>query len=113
MNLELLRQNISFQTETERLREIAYLLVKCIASDSTGGGYCVVNDHNPPYSMYSGSREHCIAFIEGYDAAPLTDVGCFDHSVLCVCVDAPSRPIVIPEERFGEFLAARKNEVQR
>ncbi len=105
MNLDILRVRLRDESDIERLRDMAMTLVKCIGNDSAGGGYRVVNDHNPPYALYTGSRENCCAFIEGYDSAPLTDVGCFDHSVNCVCVDTPSCMIVIPEQRFGESLA--------
>lgn len=105
MDLGILKIKIAREADIETLRNMAQLLVQCLAPDKAGGGYCVVNDHNPPHAMYTGSRENCIAFVEGYDTAPLTDGGCFDHSVNCVCVDTPSCMIVIPEERFGESLA--------
>lgn len=105
MNLEILRIKISRETDIETLRKMSHLLVSCIGPDKVGGGYVVVNDHNASSTMYTGSRENCIAFIEGYNAAPLTDEGCFDPSVNCVCMDTPSLVIVIPEERLGESLA--------
>ena len=104
MDLSILRLNIGKETNIEKLREMAIILVKCIATDNPGGGYCVVNDNNPPYSLYTGSRQNCIAFIRGYESAPSTDVGVFDHSVNCVCVDSRPPVIVIPEDRFGEVL---------
>ncbi len=104
MNLDILRYNLRNTTDIEVLRERAILLTTLIGSNGGSGGYCVVNDHNPPYSLHNGTRENCLAFIDGYESAPTTDVGCFDTSVLCVCVDVPSRMIVVPEERFGEAL---------
>jgi len=106
MKLEILRLKIAHETDMEKLREYAQLLTKVLGADRHGGGWCVVNDHNRPYSLYDGSREECVAFIEGYDSAPAGGQGCFDRSVLCVCVDVPSKPIVIPEDRFGELLGA-------
>lgn len=85
------------------LANTANILTKTIV-DKKGGGYVVVNDHNRGYGLYYGSREECVAFIEGYDSAPPDDQSCFDNSVLCVCVDVPSMGVVIPEDRFGEQL---------
>jgi len=104
MDLAMLYRKFSKETDHIELQKCLFLLVKCLQHDSKGCGYCVMNDHNPQNTLYEGSREQCVAFIEGYKAAPLTDVGCFDDSVLCVCGDTPSRMIVIPEERFGEEL---------
>ena len=95
---------IAHETDMEKLREYAQLLTKVLGEDRHGDGWCVVNDHNRPYSMYAGSREECVAFIEGYDSAPKDDRACFDKSVLCVCVYVPSKPIVLPEDRLGETL---------
>lgn len=106
MKLDVLRVKIEHEHDIEKLREYARLLTKMVCSDvHTGGGYCVVNDHNRQYPIYHGSRESCIAFIEGYEAVPESDMACFDHSTLCVCVDVPSQMVVIPEERFGEELS--------
>ena len=74
MDLLRLRLRVDKETDIERLRNCAQLIIKCMVNDNTGGGYCVVNEHNPPHSLYEGSRENCIAFIEGYGAAPLSDV---------------------------------------
>lgn len=104
MDLAKLRVKIISELDIETLRNMALLLTKCLGRDGSGDGYCVINDHNTELYMYSGSRENCIAFIEGYDSAPQTDSGCFDVSVNCVCVDTQSKTIVIPEDRFGEHL---------
>lgn len=108
MRLDILGLKIKKETSIEELREMALVIIKCIGNDTAGSGYCVVNDHNPPHALYHGSRENCIAFIEGYDAAPGTDIG--DPSTNCICVDTPSCTIVIPEERFGESLADKRTD---
>ena len=70
MDLLRLRLRIEKEADIEKLRNSAQLIIKCMVNDRTGGGYCVVNDDNPPHSLYNGSRENCTAFIEGYEAAP-------------------------------------------
>lgn len=104
MKLDVLRQKIAQEHDIEKIRQYAQLLTKMIAPNFSTGGYCVVNDRNRGYPLFHGSRETCVAYIEGYEAAPGSDVSCFDNSTLCVCVDVPSQTIVIPEERFGEEL---------
>jgi hypothetical protein len=98
MDLAILRLKIRDETDIEKLRSMAQLLTT--VNDSSGAGYCVVSEYNPKYSMYSGSRENCFAYIAGYEQH-----GRWPDHKLCICVDTPSHTIVIPEERFGESLA--------
>ena len=109
MNLELILLKCLKEQDTESLRSTVVSLVKCLSSDRKDSGYCVVNDHFTSHTYYYGGRENCVAFVEGYESAPVPDEGT-GGSILCVCVDTPSRMIVIPEERFGEQLCPGGNE---
>jgi len=104
MDFSKLLLKYSKEQDVEALRNAISLLVKCQTNGRKDSGYCVVNDHFTSHTYYYGGRASCVAFVDGYEAAPRTDEGCFDSSVMCVCVDTPSRMIVIPEERFGEEL---------
>lgn len=98
IDLLKLRLNILSEKDPEKLRDIALLLTQCIGADGKKDGYCVVDSQSPPHHLYDGSRENCVAFIEGFELSG----GCIPN--FCVCVDTDSVMIVLPEERFGERL---------
>jgi hypothetical protein len=109
MQLDLIRLKAEHEKDIEALRNMVFTLIKCLGPDSHDEGYCVVNDRNPLNPLHYCSREQCIAFIKGYEAAStgypsLTE----DDSELCVCVNTPSLMIVIPEKRLGEPLRPSK-----
>jgi len=104
MQLDILNIKVQKEQDIETLRNTAFLLIKCLQSDKSGRGYCVVIDQNPHITLYEGGRENCISFVKGLNVADA-----FDGKSLCICVDTPSRMIVIPEDRFGEKLSVENS----
>jgi hypothetical protein len=88
------------EQDIEVLRRMAFQLETCV----DGNGYCVVDDSQPERILFEGERCCCVAFVNGYNTCPGNDASVFDDSMLCVCLNTPTRSVVIPEDRFGEWL---------
>lgn len=69
----------------KRLAEIARVLVKCIPNQKIPAFEVLISDQ-PERVYFSGTREECMAYAEGYSQAPQNDQSCFDKSVMCICL---------------------------
>lgn len=88
----------------KRLAEIARVLVKCIPNQKIPAFEVIISDH-PTHVYFSGTREECLAYMEGYLQAPQNDQSCFDKSVMCACLpfygsDNKVYKIVVHPEQF-------------
>jgi len=101
MRHDPIHQQIDRATDLDHLKAITHDLVKATMGPFIKRSpYVVVDAEFPSGLMFAGEREACEAFITGYCRAKFPK----DDTLLAVCVNTPARMIVLPEDRFGEYL---------
>jgi hypothetical protein len=101
MRIDPIHQQIDRATDLDHLKAITHDLVKATMGPFIKRSpYVVVDAEFPSGLMFAGEREACEAFITGYCRAKFPK----DDTLLAVCVNTPARMIVLPEDRFGEYL---------